>query len=337
MADLYLLVPLLLISCVLTRLVIGIANKTSILDTPVDRSSHRHPTPLGGGIAIACTFYVAVAYMDYRGAITTFEFAALLGGSVIALLGFVDDLREVDYRIRIFVQFSAAIWAVSWLGVLPAIQLGPFDLELAWVSYILVPLALVWLLNLYNFMDGIDGLAGAETCFVSSVAFAVLLMSGDTALAFLSGALFAGTIGFLFWNWPPAKIFMGDVGSGFVGYSLGILALISIHHGSMTLWSWILLLGVFLVDATVTLLKRVKAGEIWHRAHNSHAYQHAARKYNSHSTVSVSILLINTLWLFPLSWLALNYPQYGALLATMGIVPLVLLAIFFGAGQREAT
>ena len=80
MADLYLLVPLLLISCVLTRLVIGIANKTSILDTPVDRSSHRHPTPLGGGIAIACTFYVAVAYMDYRGAITTFEFAALLGG-----------------------------------------------------------------------------------------------------------------------------------------------------------------------------------------------------------------------------------------------------------------
>jgi len=163
----------------------------------------------------------------------------------------------------------------------------------------------------------------------------VLLMSGDTALALLSGALFAGTIGFLFWNWPPAKIFMGDVGSGFVGYSLGILALISIHHGSMTLWSWILLLGVFLVDATVTLLKRVKAGETWHRAHNSHAYQHAARKYNSHRTVSVSILLINTLWLFPLSWLALNFPQYGALLATLGIVPLVLLAIFFGAGQRE--
>ena len=125
------------------------------------------------------------------------------------------------------------------------------------------------------------------------------------------------------------------IGGGLLGI-LGILALLSIHHGSMTLWSWILLLGVFLVDATVTLLKRLKAGEIWHRAHNSHAYQHAARKYNSHRTVSVSILLINTLWLFPLSWLALNYPQYGVLLATLGIVPLVLLAIFFGAGQHEA-
>ena len=198
---------------------------------------------------------------------------------------------------------------------------------------VLAILALVWLLNLFNFMDGIDGIAASETIFVSLMSFLFGLNSGDEVLALLSAILLASGAGFLLWNWSPAKIFMGDVGSGFIGFSLGVMALLSMQHGSMTVWTWVLLLGVFIVDATVTLLQRYIQNERWYEGHASHGYQNAARRYKSHSKVTITVIVINCVWLAPLAWLSVNRPGWGFYLALLGITPLVMLATRLQAGK----
>ena len=182
-------------------------------------------------------------------------------------------------------------------------------------------------------MDGIDGLAGSELIFVNLVSLFLVINSGDQVVAVLSATLAAAGAGFLFWNWPPAKVFMGDVGSGFIGFSLGILALLSMHHGSLTVWTWLLLLGVFIVDTTVTLIRRSLNGEKWYQGHASHAYQNAARRYKSHSKVTITVIVINCLWLAPLAWFSVKQPELGIYLAGIGLVPLVVLAIKLQAGK----
>ncbi len=335
MAELLLLAIVLLGTCLLTGIIRPLALGAELLDVPTGRSSHYTPTPIGGGLSIAITFVCALIYMYWSRAIPGSEFAALLGGTLIAALGFVDDFRPIRVVWRIIIQLFAALWALYFLGGLPPVQIAGFSIELSWIGYVLGALALVWLLNLYNFMDGIDGLAGSETCFVTAVTFFILLHNGDRSSALLSGILLMGSVGFLIWNWPPAKIFMGDAGSSFLGYSLGVLALITLHHGSMNIGAWVLLLGVFITDATVTLLRRVSKGENWYLAHCSHAYQHAARRYASHGRVSIFVFLINGLWLFPLAWFAVLYPETGIYLAILGLSPLIFIAMRMGAGRES--
>lgn len=197
--------------------------------------------------------------------------------------------------------------------------------------------SLVWLLNAYNFMDGIDGFAAAETVFVSGAAalligFNTNAVSGDMMLALL---IMASTAGFLFWNIPPARIFMGDVGSGFLGLILGVLAILTVRNGSLSMWVWVILLGVFVVDATITVLRRMIRGVRWHEAHRSHAYQHAARRWKSHGKVTVAISLINIFWLLPWSLAAFHWPHFGVVFATVALTPLVYLALRLDAGIEE--
>jgi Fuc2NAc and GlcNAc transferase len=154
-------------------------------------------------------------------------------------------------------------------------------------------------------------------------------------LTLISASFAAAAGGFLLWNWAPAKIFMGDVGSSFIGFTLGVMALLSLHHGSMTVWTWVLLLGVFIVDATLTLLVRYRSKNRWHEGHASHAYQNAARHYKSHAKVTITVVLINLFWLGPLAWLSMQYPKMGLLITAIGLLPLLLLAKLFGAGRAN--
>ena len=199
---------------------------------------------------------------------------------------------------------------------------------------VLAVFALVWLLNLYNFMDGIDGIAATQLIAVNLVSL-VIVINTDAVLTLLSASFAAAAGGFLLWNWAPAKIFMGDVGSSFIGFTLGVMALLSLFHGTMTIWTWLLLLGVFIVDATRTLFVRVTSGQRWHEGHASHAYQNAARRYNSHAKVTITVLLINLFWLGPLAWLSLQYPKMGLVITVIGLLPLLLLAKRFGAGNEK--
>ena len=317
----------------LTGLIRRIALKRGMLDVPVARSSHAEATPVGGGLSIAGLF-LAYALACFRyGSIGETAFIALAGGgALVAGVGLLDDLRKLPLTVRLIAQFAAALWVLLWLPAPPAVDFLFFSLGNTFLLEAFAALALVWLLNLYNFMDGIDGLAATELVFVAAFGFLLALSFDDLVLGVFCGGLGAAGLGFLAWNWPPARIFMGDAGSSFIGFSLGVTALLSLHHGSTTVWTWLLLLGVFATDATVTLLRRMLRGDRWLQGHCCHAYQHAARKYGSHRRVTLAVLAINCCWLAPLAWWSAIQPQWGLPLTLVALAPLTLLALGLGAG-----
>lgn len=314
------------------------ALRRSVLDIPNDRSSHTVPTPRGGGVAIVLAFLAGMLMLRGLHRISWSLAVALLGaGAIVAVVGFIDDHRHIAARWRLLAHFTAAAWALAWLGGLPPMSIGGAIQDLGIVGDILAAVALVWLLNLYNFMDGIDGIAGIEAVTACVGAIVVYSASQDATHAWYPAALLAAAVlGFLVWNFPPAKIFMGDAGSGFLGITLGVLALDAAIRRPDWLWSWIILLGAFVVDATVTLFFRMSRGEKLYEAHRSHAYQHAAQRYRSHRKVTLAVGAINLLWLLPIALLAGTGRLDGLLATVIGYVPLVWLALAYGAG-REAT
>lgn len=334
MSILVLFPALLLASIIVTGFTKHIAARTKLVDLPVARSAHSIPVPTAGGISIVLLLLVVVIIGFERGIIPTQESLAILGAVAIAAIGVADDLFHLDIKWRMPVQLIAAVWSVFWLGGSPPVAIGSWSLDLPWLLSIAAVLSLIWLLNLYNFMDGIDGIAASQACFVSLATILIVIKSDDLVVTLLSATLLAASAGFLVWNWAPAKIFMGDVGSGFLGFSFGVIALISIHHGSMYVWTWLLLLGVFIVDSTVTLMRRFVAGEKWYEGHSAHAYQIAARRFNSHPRVTITILVINACWLGPMAWLTVVWPEYGSFLTIVGLSPLVILACKLGAGKN---
>ena len=310
------------------------ALKRQLIDHPNARSSHAQPTPRGGGVAIVVTFLAGLLALFSFGEIPRDLFLALFPSSLaVAAFGFWDDHGHVPAKVRIAVHFAAAAWAVFWIGGPATLDLGIVRLEWGWFGRAAYVVGLVWLLNLYNFMDGIDGIAGAEGLFVALAGAA--LVAGDPPLAWLLGLLGASCAGFLVWNWPPAKIFMGDAGSGFIGLALGVMSLEAARPAPQLLWAWLILLGVFIVDATVTLLRRVLRGEKFYEAHRSHAYQYASRRLGSHRSVSLAVSAINLIWLLPIAALVAVGRLNGILGIAIAYVPLVWLAFQFKAGSRE--
>ena len=306
-----------------------------LLDQPNARSSHSAPTPRGGGLAIVAAFALATVWAYAQGAAPFPWLMALLGALPIAAVGFWDDHGHVPARWRLLAHAVAAAWALYWLGGLPALNLGGEAYRLGWLGVPLGLLFIVWLLNLYNFMDGIDGIAGVEVVTAClSAAWLATPGTGNVQAGSITALFLAATsAGFLVWNWPPAKIFMGDVGSGFVGFLLGVLALYMAQTGELSLVAWLILLGVFSVDATLTLLRRMASGQRWHEAHRSHAYQHAAQQLGSHRSVTLAVLAINLLWLLPLAFAAQRWPSLEAPLLVAAYLPLTGLAFRLGAGK----
>ncbi len=334
MPLLLLCILLFLGSAILTGLFRWIALRIQLIAVPVSRSAHSRPVPVAGGVSIVTLILLVVTYSYFTDRIPANEFAALMAGLVIAFIGIVDDIKQLDVRWRIPAQFLVSIYVVYCLGDVPAIDFGLFSLPESIVLNVMAVFALVWLLNLYNFMDGIDGIAATQLIAVNLVSL-VIVINSDAVLTLLSASFAAAAGGFLLWNWAPAKIFMGDVGSNFIGFTLGVMALLSLFHGSMTIWTWLLLLGVFIVDATLTLFMRVMSKQRWHEGHASHAYQNAARRYKSHAKVTLTVVLINLFWLGPLAWLSLQYPKMGLVITVIGLLPLLLLAKRFGAGKEN--
>lgn len=334
MPEVVLIVSVFLLTVMVTGRVRSLALRTHMLALPSARSSHTQATPVGGGLAIVLAYVCAVLLLLLQQRLSLVESLVLAASLPVAVAGFIDDRSDLDHRLRLLVQAASAVFALLLLGYLPPLAVGPFLLSGLVLSYVLAPLCMLWLINLYNFMDGIDGLAGMETAFVSLAAAYMLAAAGDAPLALLCLFLFAGSAGFLVWNWAPARIFMGDVGSGFAGMSLGLIALLSHAHASMSLWSWFVLLSVFVVDATVTLVRRVLRGQPWAHAHRQHAYQHMASRYG-HKAVVLAVLCINLLVLLPLALLAGKHPEYGVYFTVLGIIPLLFISLYCGAGMES--
>lgn len=340
MTGWWLIVVVLLGSFILTGLIRRLALRVALLDIPNQRSSHITPTPRGGGLAIVGAFWLgglglaAIFPPGSAGFAGTLLFTSLL----VAGIGLWDDLRQLSAKQRILVHFLAAVllvWGLGrdGLGGLASGHLWPWRL----LGGLLLVLVVVWVLNLFNFMDGIDGLAGGEAVFVSAGGALLLSLGGGSSEMALLLLLAAACLGFLVWNWPPARIFMGDVGSGFLGFVLAGLALrTSVFSDDLPLAAWLILSGVFLVDATFTLLRRMLRREKWYNAHRSHAYQHAALRYGRHRPVTMAVMAINLCWLLPLSFLCVILPGFDVPLTILAYLPLLGLVVKFNAGGETS-
>ena len=307
---------------ILTGIVRFYALKRSLLDVPNERSSHSVPTPRGGGLAIVATFLCAAGYLGREGVIGFPVAAALTGGGfAVAAIGWLDDHRHVSPIWRFLVHTAAAGWAVYMLGGFPGFSLGGVSINIGWPGTVLAVLGIVWLTNLYNFMDGIDGLAGAEAVTVGGGGALLFWSAGSLGLATATGILAAGAAGFLVWNWPPARIFMGDVGSGMLGYAFGVLAVAGERAEALPSAVWVILLAVFIFDATFTLLRRVMGGERWYTAHRSHAYQRAVQAGMSHKQVTLMAMAVNVLILWPVALLSVRFSALQPwLLAAVAVI-----------------
>jgi Fuc2NAc and GlcNAc transferase len=328
-----LLVVVFAVSWGMTRFLRRYALSRSLMDIPNERSAHSVPTPRGGGVSIVVSFLFALPVLTLLDLLPVPVLIALSGaGMLIAAIGFADDHGHIAARWRLLGHFIAAGWALFWFNGLAPIELFGVSLDMGWIGSVLGMIYLVWMLNLYNFMDGIDGLASAEAITVCLGICLVYGVSGTAELVWAPLTLAVAVAGFLCWNFPPARIFMGDAGSGFLGIILGAMALQAAWSKPELIWSWLILLGVFIVDATWTLFRRLIRGDKVYQAHSSHAYQNAARRWG-HKKVTVCVVVVNIGFLLPIAILGV----LGHVNVMTGIcvayAPLVCIAYLLKAGR----
>lgn len=334
-------VLILLVSIALTGLIRYYALSRKILDMPNQRSSHVVPTPRGGGLAIVLAFVFAILLLVFSQHLDARILAVLMPTLLVAGIGFCDDHGHVPARWRFLTHLLAAMLVMIFLHGMPLLWLpAPLDwmlhrsiLDLSWLGYAMGVFLLVWFLNLFNFMDGTDGIAASESLFMS-LALAGYSYYLEQVLFNVTMSLAAASLGFLLWNWPKAKIFMGDVGSGFLGLLLGVLILMAAQQAAVMLYCGLILFGIFVVDATYTLLYRFCSKQKWYEAHCSHTFQRAAKQYG-HVSVLLACWVINLFWLLPISLLVFLYPAYALLGMAFAYSPLLYLAYLFKAGHAD--
>ncbi|MCT7619694.1 MraY family glycosyltransferase [Aliarcobacter butzleri] len=279
---------LLLISFLLTYFIKNYMIKKSLVASVNERSSHTVPTPHGGGIAIAITWFIGLFYLYFIGQIENNLFYALLFGAVISIVSFFDDIYELSPKLRLIIQAIVAIGGLYFLGGFETLTFGIFDIQNPIFTNIFAFFMIIWFINLYNFLDGINGYAGSEAVFLSLAGF--ILFGGNHFLV-----LAVAVLGFLYWNWNKAKIFMGDVGSTLLGYNVAIFTIYYANQEPTNFWIWIILFSVYWFDATLTLIRRKLNKERLSQAHKKHAYQRLTQAGWSHYKVTNYSIGLNVL------------------------------------------
>ena len=309
-----------------TGAIIPILRRRDMLDYPNERSSHFDPTPRGGGIAVTISILLAWIALHKVGLVASSFVSIALGTSLLALVSWIDDLRGLSPGMRLVAQGAAVTIGIL---VLPSTRSA---LE-AWLGstlfFVATGLVWVWWINLFNFMDGIDGLAVSEAAAICSglLLFALVGDGADPAAALLAAGIIGAALGFLVWNWSPARIFLGDVGSVPLGYLSGFLLLDLASRGR---WKIALILPLyFLADATITLLRRLLAGERVWEPHRQHFYQQAVRNGLPHSAVVKRVIAANLL-LIGCGWAAENGRAVISLSAAIVTVAVLLVALAAG-------
>ena len=308
---------LFLISFSLTYFIKNYYIKNAILDEVNERSSHTVPTPHGGGIALALTWFLGLIYLFIFDQIDTNLFYALSVGVIISVVSFFDDLYELSAKLRMIVQSVVALLGLICMGGFESLEFGLFSIENQIITNLFAFLLIVWFINLYNFLDGINGYAGGEAVFLSVTGF--LLFGGGHFLV-----LAVSILGFLFWNYNKAKIFMGDVGSTLLGYNVAIFTLYYANQESTNFWMWIILFSLFWFDATVTLIRRKLNAEKLNQAHKKHAYQRLNQAGWSHFKVTNYSIVVNVV-LFLLVYFISN--TFVAFLLSIVFLSFIILFI----------
>jgi Fuc2NAc and GlcNAc transferase len=327
----------------LTALVIRRAGSMRLIDLPNARSSHSRPTPRGGGLSIVIVVLVMLLWQAVAGGLgpdvpapRLAPLVLALGGAAMAIVGFIDDLRGLSARLRFGLQGMAALGTVLVLGGVPDEVAAALPALAGAAGIALCVVVVLWFLNLFNFMDGIDGIAAAQCIFMSGAGALLGARSGaDPRVVLLMTTMAAAAAGFLAWNRAPARIFMGDVGSAFLGYLLPCSALWLSTGSGAGVWTFIVLGTLFIGDASATLARRSLRRRPWSEAHRSHVYQQLARRSGSHGRVTAGYSLVNLLLVLPIAGATVRWADQSAAIAVA--TTLVSIGAFWlaGAGREH--
>jgi Fuc2NAc and GlcNAc transferase len=295
--------------------VLALAEKSGMIAHPGERQSHAIATPTGGGLGLVFSIIVTTLCLQLILPLPGFWWQNMLPGILLlAIVGWRDDKLPVSSLARLLVQLAASFWLLGF---------GWSQFSLTGVAlFICMIVAIVWLMNLYNFMDGSNGMAGFQGVFTGLMLAVLFQIDGQYEMALIALAVAAACGGFLPLNFPRARVFMGDVASVPLGFIFASLAVYGIQTGSFSLPVFILIMSVFLVDATLTLLARALSGERWYTAHARHVYQRLIAQGWSHSQVLVVYQAINVILVLPAIVLANTYPLYA--MVTVGLTLLLL-------------
>jgi len=277
---------LMIISFILTLVVKNISQKKKILDHPNERSSHTTPTPKGGGLAIVIVWFTGISVLFSMGILSKNLYFALLSGVLLAVISYIDDLINLSPLIRLSVQLITVLVAFFFLHGIQPVHLFGVDVLPDIILFPVTIIGMVWFINLFNFLDGIDGYASTEAIMIS---LALFLFTGDS----INLILIASVAGFLIWNWPKAKIFMGDVGSTQLGFILVVLGIYYHNEDKLPIIFWVILSAPFWFDATLTLYRRWRNNENLSKAHCKHVYQRLVQSGHSQQKVDIWLILIS--------------------------------------------
>jgi Fuc2NAc and GlcNAc transferase len=302
------------------------ARRKQWLDIPNARSSHTQLTPRGGGLVFILLWVIACLVGFFFAGWQLQPLAVLLPGAVlVAVVGFYDDRHGLSARWRAFAYIIAAVISIVMAGGFPAVILNThFTLPLGWLGAMLAVLAIVWSTNLFNFMDGLDGIAAMEALFTLGIGGYFFYQTGAQEIAFITWLLAACVTGFLVWNRPPAKVFMGDVGSATLGFIVMVLAIYGEKQYGVPLLLWLIMYGVFIFDATVTLLRRLLRKEKVYQAHRLHAYQRLHQAGFSHGQALLMVSITN-LWLAMLAMAGFYFQVFLPLFLGVALLTLIIL------------
>jgi UDP-N-acetylmuramyl pentapeptide phosphotransferase/UDP-N-acetylglucosamine-1-phosphate transferase len=273
------------------------AERCRILDHPNERSSHSMPTPRGGGLAFVVLTLFAGAGVWFTGAAeTSHVLVYLVCGIVIAYLGWRDDVHTLSPRVRFAVQGLVAAVSIYGLGYFKTVTIPLFgELQLGVIGIVITFLWIIGLTNAFNFMDGIDGIGGG-VAFAGGLGWMLLASNMHNDLVYwIALAVAAGSLGFLGHNWRPAKIFMGDVASTFLGYTFAVLPLLSADQGGDALMLGTLLMWTFIMDAGLTFIRRALKRENVFAPHRTHLYQRLVIGGYPHYMISTLYLMLTLL------------------------------------------
>jgi Fuc2NAc and GlcNAc transferase len=306
-----------------------IAIRKGVLANPNFRTLHKQSMPRGGGVVFSLVFVIAVILLGFLDVVDTDLVLTLgIGGGLASIFGFIDDVAHIRASIKFAIQSCLAVWIMICFDGGPLVSIDWLPVWLAWlVSWFL----LVWMINLYNFIDGVDGMASSGAFFICTILALILVITdGSPDLLLIFSLLAVSCVGFLLFNWPPASIFMGDSGSVFLGYCFGALIIKTTMISEISFLTWLVILGYFIGDTTTTTCIRVLKVKKWYGAHRSHAYQNLARIWDSHFKVTISVVTYHIVWLLPLAiWSSLK-PIMAPLAVVLALLPSIYWAFRFG-------
>lgn len=354
LADGVLLLTIFFLALVCSYLIARYAVELGLLDIPNARSFHSQPIPRGGGLGIAFSYALAINYLFFIETIEFSVWASLCSsGLLLLIVGYIDDRNHISARWRLLAQLIAVLVGLFFLGSLPDIQIFTWHFSFEWLLYAIVVFFALWWINLFNFMDGIDGIAAIQglSILCSSIILIQFFSTDPSNMAsaqLLLLSLVVSILGFLLINWSPARVFMGDAGSTFLAYALLCLALYCFKEELLSVWSWLILVSYFLVDASYTLIRRILTGQVWYEAHRSHAYQRGAQylmekaieqgvlerqaRSIAHRKICYALVLINIIWLLPMAAAAQYFTQAAPLLLVIACLPLLFIVRKLKAG-----